>query len=114
MDSFESVRSEYMKRNDLSGVSTQDTRLINAICNLRKHYAEELKKRHTTILIDQNEIMYAPVIKQPPAKKEEKKTAAKSKTEEVYCQATKMDGNKCTAKAKPGCVFCGRHLPKQK
>lgn len=28
------------------------------------------------------------------------------------CKATKMNGELCTAKAKPGLEFCGRHLPK--
>ena len=35
-----------------------------------------------------------------------------SKAEIIYCHATKMDGKKCTAKAKNSCNFCGRHTPK--
>ena len=42
----------------------------------------------------------------------QEKPDANPKLEIVYCHATKMDGKKCTAKAKNGCNFCGRHTPK--
>ena len=112
MDSIESVRTEYMTRNKIEHCDKNDERMINAIFNLRKNYASELEKRKTIKLIDQSEAFVAPVIK----KEEEKKKKPKEQKENVkvaICQATKMDGNPCTAKAKLGCVFCGRHLPKQ-
>ena len=110
---IEEIRAEYMARNNLSTLSADDERFIKAKFNLRKNYAAELEKRKTSILIDLHSINHAPVVKEPQKnttqKKEVKKTA-----EVQICQATKMDGNPCTAKAKPGCVFCGRHLPKEK
>ena len=112
MDSIESVRTEYMNRNKIEQCDKNDERMINAIFNLRKNYASELEKRKSIKLIDPSEAFVAPVIK----KEEEKKKKPKEQKENakiVICQATKMDGNPCTAKAKIGCVFCGRHLPKQ-
>ena len=46
------------------------------------------------------------------AKQKAKQEKQAAKPEVVYCHATKMDGKKCTAKAKNGCNYCGRHAPK--
>ena len=113
--SIEEIRAEYMARNKLSTLTADDERFIQAKHNLRKNYAAELQKRRTTILIDLHAINHAPIIKEEKKpEKEIKKKESKSNTETQICQATKMDGKPCTAKAKPGCVFCGRHLPKEK
>ena len=112
MDSIESVRIEYMKRNNIEHCDENDERMINAIFNLRKNYASELEKRKTTKLIDHSEAFVAPVIKKEENIKQKGQKEQKENTKVVICQATKMDGNPCTAKAKVGCVFCGRHLPK--
>ena len=101
--SADEVRTEYMKRNNISTVTNEDERLIKAIVNLRKNYANELEKRKTVLLIEHNEVFNEPVIKQE---------IQKPSVVVHYCKAIKMDGNKCTAKAKPNCEFCGRHLPK--
>ena len=109
MLSLESVREEYKQNNKINSLTSDDERLINAIFNLRKNYAIELEKRKTTKLISIKEINFVPVIHE----KTQDKTKKTEKSDAI-CQATKLDGNKCTAKAKIGCVFCGRHLPKQK
>ena len=102
--SVEEVRTEYMKRNNISSPTSEDERLINAIVNLRTNYASELQKRKTVRIIEHNEVFNEPIIKQE---------IQKPSVVVHYCQAIKMDGNKCTAKAKPNCEFCGRHLPKK-
>lgn len=112
--SIENVREEYSKRNKITQTNEEDERLIKAISNLRKNYADVLSKRKSVILIDPREAFVAPVIKQEKTKETKKQKKNVPKVEIVYCQATKMDGAKCTAKAKIGCVFCGRHLPKDK
>lgn len=115
MESTSAALKEYMQRNKISVMTNDDERLFNAIVNLKKNYTKELENRKTTILIDHNEVFVAPVIKQNTTKiekNEPKKTAVKC--EVLICQATKMNGERCTAKAKAGCVFCGRHLPKDK
>jgi hypothetical protein len=109
MESIESVRTEYIQRNKISQCDHDDERMISAIHNLRKNYASELEKRKTIKLIDPSEAFVSAVIKkQEEPKKKEKETVAV-----VICKAIKMDGNPCTTKTKFGCVFCGRHLPKQ-
>ena len=111
-----SIEKMYIKRNDRTILSSDDERLITAIYNLRKNYASDLEKRHSTILIDAKDVRIAPIIKKNETKNEKvTKSKIKDSNQTVqYCQATKMDGNQCTAKAKTGCVFCGRHLPKEK
>jgi len=102
---LETTRKLYIERNNCKNLTQDDTRLIQAIYNLHKNYAKELENRKSIILIHHEEAFVAPIIK--------KETKEKQIHQQI-CQATKMDGNKCTAKAKPGCVFCGRHLPKLK
>ena len=113
---FEEIRAEYMARNKLNNLNADDERFLKAKYNLKKNYASELQKRKTTILIDIHAENHAPIIKEQKKNETEiQKKIPKKNTEEIQiCQATKMDGNPCTAKAKPGCVFCGRHLPKEK
>ena len=36
------------------------------------------------------------------------------KSYHAICKAIKINNEKCTAKAKPNCEFCGRHMPKKK
>lgn len=105
---FETTRKLYIKRNNCTDLSEDDTRLIQAIYNLHKNYSKELENRKSTILINHEEAFVAPIIKKDTKQKQVQEI------QQHICQATKMDGNKCTAKAKPGCVFCGRHLPKLK
>ena len=97
---MEEIRKNYMTRNNIDVCSEQDELLIKAIFNLRNNYAKELETRRTTKFIESTNT------------KKIIKNVELPKVEVQLCQATKLDGNKCTAKAKPGCVFCGRHLPK--
>lgn len=80
-----------------------DIKLIKAITKFKASYAEQISKRKCT--------MYIPIESCPVSVPEtiKHKKVVKAPTEVLYCKATKMDGNPCTAKAKPGCEFCGRH-----
>ena len=104
-----------------------DTSLANAVQKLKEKYAKQLAERKCVIHL---EAKHAPpmntlripvklisncAVVQQEAPKQVIPVVSKpvTVTEHVpRCQATKMDGNKCTAKAKCGSTFCGRHLPK--
>jgi hypothetical protein len=106
---IETIRKEYFSRNNLDTLREEDKLLINAIYNLRKNYAQELEKRKTTILIDHKEAFVAPIVQKETEKKKQAIKITNPSVDVQYCQAIKMDGNKCTAKAKYGGCFCGRH-----
>ena len=94
-----------------------DKKFVKSLKNFKKTYETEiskrkcivfLKERHTTSLFQESNI-----------KKNINKTAevkenneVKETNEVIYCTATKMNGEKCTSKAKPGCNVCGRHKKK--
>ena len=90
-----------------------DAKLQKAIKKLHESYAAELAKKKCIKVIDFKD---RPQIIELGKKKPEpkaKKTAKKSGSHKT-CKATKMDGNRCTAAAKDGSDFCGRHGPKSK
>tara|TARA_B110000977_G_C11091322_1_gene497072 strand:+ start:14179 stop:14505 length:327 start_codon:yes stop_codon:yes gene_type:complete len=108
---MDDIRKKYIERNSSGKILAEDERLINAIHNLRKNYAKELENRKTVVLIEHKEAFVAQIIKKENT--QDKEAVKKKENSAIqYCQATKMDGNKCTAKVKPNCAFCGRHLPK--
>ena len=80
-----------------------DTKLIAAITRFKASYAEQIKKRNCTKYIPLEQI---PI---PMPETEKHKKVVKAPVQILICKATKMDGNPCTAKAKLGCEFCGRH-----
>ena len=90
-----------------------DEKMKKSIKMLKESYAKELAKKKSIKVIpfdDRPQIIEAP----KPKKELVKKTKVAVKKENVVlCHATKMDGHKCTAKAKPGSKFCGRHMPKK-
>ena len=88
-----------------------DKKLVRSIKKLREGYASELAKRKCAIFLK-----VRPITSLFQAKKEEQERKQKQKIEVkadvLICSATKLDGHQCTAKAKPGEKFCGRHLKK--
>jgi len=94
--------------NGQSSAEDLDAQLAIAIAKLKLCYAKQLDARASTKFIPPPAatVEIEPVLPAVPAAPVQKSNA------KVYCSATKMDGNKCTAKAKPGCTFCGRHMPK--
>jgi len=93
----------------MGDVQDIDAKLAEAIERLHLRYKEEFDKKKCIIMIPLHTSLHmspSSITKIPPK--------PKVKTIEVsICKATKMDGNKCTCKAKPGLDFCGRHLPKK-
>lgn len=111
------MMSASVKKTKLLSELTQkefDTKLQKAIKKLHESYAAELAKKKCITVIDFKDrpqiIETSKKNPEPKIKKATKKSASPCKT----CCATKMDGNKCTAKVKKGCDFCGRHGPKSK
>jgi hypothetical protein len=75
-----------------------EIKLKESIEKCKKKYEDLLAKKKCVKMISINE--KPQIIEQP----------AKQQPTIQYCKATKMDGQKCTAKAKTGCGgFCGRH-----
>lgn len=109
---MEEVRMDYMKRNMIQSCTVDDERLIKAIFHLRQNYAKELEKRRTTLLIDPQESIIQPIVEKME-KITLKKESANFSKEIKICKAIKMNSCPCTAKAKAGSDFCGRHAPKQ-
>ena len=73
-----------------------DTQLCDALEKFQSDNKDEIEKRKCNIYLDT-----------VPLKNETTYTK-----ETVYCTATKNNGDKCTAKAKPNELFCGRHMKK--
>ena len=109
--SVESITNEYKIRNKLDELSDYDIKLIKSIYNLRNGYAEELKKRKCSIFL-KDPVIVSVFDKQNKEKNEKKEKKTKELAMVVICEAVQMNGNKCTAKAKSGEKFCGRHCKK--
>ena len=108
-------RSMYLKKTygKIPKVLTEfDKKMIRAITLMKSKY--ENTERRCAMMVDgvklekerASETKTCVVAKEKPVKK--KKIAVVVCT----CKATKMNGELCTAKAKPGSEFCGRHIPK--
>lgn len=99
-----------------------DARLAAAKERLRAAYADELQRRKCVIHIKDpywqpSQSVHNPA--RPEITTSDATDASKvpkvpkaPKPGVLICKATKMDGNPCTAKAKAGCDFCGRHIKK--
>lgn len=84
-----------------------EKKLKESIDKIKKKYESELAKKKCIKVISFDE---RPKIIEPVKKPEKTKKASETIQ---YCKATKMNGEKCTAKAKAGCGgFCGRHCKK--
>lgn len=89
-----------------------NNQLEKAVKAMKDKYKQCQEKRRPIIVIE-NKTMAAPQ-KQNPEEAPKPKKEKPNKTQKMVpiCCATKMNGEKCTAKAKEGSQFCGRHMPK--
>ena len=119
--SIEQIELEYAQKKysgDDSKFNELDKKMINAIFNLRTNYKEEYEKRKCTVYI--HELPKSSILEKPKDPKKDSKKADTKKEKEntqveiIICSAIKMNGEKCTSKAKDGCfvngkAVCGRH-----
>ena len=97
---IESVKSNYLQRNyncdDESKLTDKDLKLIESIHKINLKYQDAFKNKKYVLLYKKvkPELVVEPV---------------KPKPVFVLCPATKLDGNICNAKLKPGKCYCGRH-----
>lgn len=96
----------YHKPPHLCTLTDSDIKLIHAISRFKQRYAEQINKRACVKFISFHE---CPSI-QHSSTEPKIKNVVKQPSVTLICKATKMDGKPCTAKAKPNCNFCGRHL----
>jgi hypothetical protein len=87
-----------------------DMKLVKSLEKYKSTHAAEIAKRRCIVFLE----------KAPSTslfeKKQNKNETIKDKKESITktCSATTMTGKPCTAKAKNGEEFCGRHLRKVK
>lgn len=89
-------------------LSEFDERMLSAITKMKDKYKEHTNRRQAVLLTPED--LRSIQNKKPILEKKE--TKQKPVVCVQICEATKMNGEKCTAKAKPDCKYCGRHLPK--
>ena len=118
---IDEIKTEYMTKHSISTLSSNDEKMIKTIFNLRTNYHEELKKRKCIKYLEPINVFKSPLQKKgdttkPVTENINESVSQKEKSDVIYCSAFLMsaDNKKCTAKAKPGQQFCGRHLPKNK
>ena len=87
-----------------------DDKMQKAIKKMKECYNKH-NNRKSIIVLKYDEVIN--MQNKAMTKKSSSKNAQK-KTEPLICKAIKMNNEKCTAKAKPNCEFCGRHMPKHK
>lgn len=109
-------RSMYLKKTygKIPKVLTEfDEKMIKAITLMKSKYGNT--ERRCVMMTDGvklekeragSETKTSFAVKETPVKKQKVVTVV------CTCKATKMNGELCTAKAKPGFEFCGRHIPK--
>ena len=101
------------KNVDIHNLTEYDIRMIYTMNRLRKSYDNHASKRKRTVLSSINVIERDRELQTPPLpKNQQKKTCSKPITVPEICRAVKMNGEKCTAKAKNGIQFCCRHSKK--
>ena len=93
----------YGKKSSVEQLSDWDFKLIESINKMRISNKEALTKRKCIVFLEDPPEQI--IVK--PRNVDEKKTI-------LLCSATKMDGQTCGAKAKPGKCFCGRHAKLEK
>ena len=108
-------KMDVAKHKVKNGIDEFDAQMMSAIAKMKEKYKEHTNRR-TAIVLTQDQLRALQHRKEPVTTKPEapkRKIAEKKPSADVViCGATKMNGEKCTAKAKPGCQFCGRHMPK--
>ena len=120
MATKEIVTRDYCMKNNINenDLSAQDEKVINVILKVRTSYATQLEKRKCTILLEKPPQSYETkseqsIVTQAPSKPTKKpKVDAEPCADVLMCKAVTMKGTACKSKAKPGCEFCGKHMPK--
>lgn len=97
------------KEKMVEGINDFDTQMILAINKMKEKYNEMNNRKCVKVLTEQEfkELQSAHVHDNKKAKNDKKPVKCTA-----ICKATKMNGEICTAKAKVGCEYCGRHIPK--
>ena len=97
--------------NEDSELSEYDIKFVKSLQNFRKSHEAEIAKRKCIVFLKERPT--TSLFQDVNTKKNEKKKEIKHTTEDIhYCTATKMNGEKCTSKSKPGSNVCGRHMKK--
>lgn len=96
------------KHVDVSDLTEYDVRMIYTMNKLRNSYNAHQVGRKKTMLSTLNEIEKARDRHPPPPNNTVVKKTPPN-TQQETCRAIKMNGEKCTAKAKNGTQFCCRH-----
>lgn len=104
-------RTYHGKHIDVSDLTDYDIRMIYTMNKLQNSYNEHQVGRKKTILSNLKDIEKERDRNPPPQPKNivEKKVQSKPASTHETCRAIKMNGEKCTAKAKNGTQFCCRH-----
>lgn len=89
-------------------LTDHDLRMIHTMSRLRVSYDAYSNQRRKTVLSSLKEI--EKVRATSPVEKSAASVAPKKCT--TICRAVKMNGEKCTAKAKNGTLYCCRHSKK--
>lgn len=120
MDEMDEMEVDYLARSypleivkqKAENMTVFDRMMIAAVTKMKEKYKEHTNRRHIVVLTPEEVRKIRTYVLSPTKMKKGpgSKTKQKSPAMEVaMCQATKMNGEKCTAKAKPDCQFCGRH-----
>jgi len=115
MATIESITADYCTRNNKTNenLSVEDKKVINVIFKVKQSYATQLEKRKCSILLEKPPQSYETKtetsLEVKPKVNQPKKEPA---VDLLICKAVTMKGTPCKSKAKPGCEFCGKHMPK--
>lgn len=93
-------------------ITSFDEKMIKAIILMKSKYGNTNRK--STVLVDGVQLeKERTVVQTKTCVSTEPKPSKKQKVVAICtCKATKLNGELCTAKVKPGLEFCGRHAPK--
>ena len=115
MATIEAITADYCTRNNVTNenLSVEDQKVINVIFKVKQSYATQLEKRKCSILLEKPPQSYETKTETTlEVKPKVQKTSQPEKESVTICKAITMKGTPCKSKAKPGCEYCGKHLPK--
>ena len=95
-------------------LSAYDKKFVKSLENFKNTYHAEISKRKCIVFLKERpttSLFQESNIKKKGSKSEEKEV--KKNSDVIYCTATKMNGEKCTSKAKQDSNVCGRHMKKK-
>ena len=115
------IRKEY-KQNKYGKQNVElkaiDEKMVKAIHKLRTRYKQIMEEKKCIVVLDKEPVKAnkrrlctKKDVHNITSKLKETKIKGPS-TEKKICSAFKLDGKRCTAGAKPGSDFCGRHRKK--